>query len=255
MGGWGLNIGGSSGKQKSTTESDLSQTGQRISNEYTSGWNTGQTRTSNWTPEQQRLASQLSGYLSGSWGGTNADKLAMSSLKRAASGEGYADIVNPEATDRLYAAVEKQTLEDLLPKSTNTIANQANLSGMLRSGQGLQMQLDNRNNIVNNLATQLAQMKYSDEQASRDIAREREARQIDAANSMIANNPTQRNIQNLLQYLGIRGATSESRQSQSQEQQQQDIAETLLKHLYEKTKGKTSGMNVGLGGSLTQFAG
>jgi hypothetical protein len=59
-------------------------------------------------------------------------------------------------------------------------AGQANIGGMLHSGTGQKLVTDEMGRIVRALSEQLAGLKYSDEQQRRDVAREREGRQLSA---------------------------------------------------------------------------
>jgi hypothetical protein len=245
--GFGLSLGGSSKKEKSTTDREQELSGTTNTTGQSSGW--GGSQSSFWTPEQQGLAARLSGLLGGSWGGTSqAQKTGVDSLTRAATGQGYQNIIDPKASNELYASIEKQTLEDILPKATNAIAKEANLAGMLRSGPALQMQLQNRNEVVNQLMQTLSGLKYQDETQRRDIEREREGRQASAGQALITSDPQQQQINNILSMLGIRGSASETSRQSTQQQSTEDIARQLDEFI--KSKGKTTGMSAGLSAGL-----
>lgn len=145
--------------------------GGQIQTGMDSGWAQGQTQA---TPYENQALEALSRYLSG-----NQD--AQAAYQRAMTGQGYTNYVDPKANEERYAAIEKQTLEDILPKTTQAIAKNANLSGMLRSGPAVQMQLDNRNAVVNNLSNTLASLKQQDEEAKRNMMATREGRQLEGA--------------------------------------------------------------------------
>lgn len=301
--GIGLSFGGSKQKQegKSTTTQNLTgqtttdQTGQSNTQQQQNTVGTGQTNTSLWTPEQQRLAqlfgTNLTQGLQTGFQPTTYQQTALNqlgqfqagspqvteALQRAMTGQGYQNIVDPAANDAKYAAIEKQTLQDILPKVIQGTANQANLAGMLRSGKGMQLQLDNVGQITNQLANTLATLKQQDEQQRRQIELDREGRQLPAAQQaqgnqlaqlqagfqyggaeqdMQYNNPL---TQQLMQFLGLRGqATQDTTQQQQQTgttatQTQQKTVEDMIRDLYQQTqtKGKTTGMsggfNLGLG--------
>lgn len=239
--GLGISFGSSSKKEKGTQERDQTLTGTTSTTGQT--WGTGGTQSSFWTPDQQNLASKLSGYLSGNWGATPQQQTGIDALTRAATGQGYGSIVDPTRANELYASIEKQTLEDILPKATRAIAGEANLAGMLRSGPAMQMQLESRNQIVNQLMQTLAGLKYQDEQQRRQIEQEREGRQASAGQALFANDPNQQAIGNIMQLLGIRGATTEATQQQSSQQSTENIARILNELV--KSKGKVSGSNAG----------
>lgn len=242
--GLGLSFGSSDQKQKSTRDQNV--TGTTTQSGSASGW--GNTQSSFWTPEQQGLASQLSGFLSGTFGQpTKRDQIANQALKRAASGEGYANIIDPAASDAMYAAIEKQTLEDILPKATRAMANEANLAGMLRSGPALQMQLDQRDQIVNELSKTLSGLRYQDELQRRQIEQDREGRQMTGAQALISANPQQQKINNILQMLGLRGTATEATQQQSQQQSIENLARTLVEKIKGKGSQDSNGLSLGLG--------
>ena len=101
-------------------------------------------------------------------------------LSRALTGEGYQNIIDPTATENLYKSIEERTLKDILPQVMRGAANEANIGGMLHSGTGQKLITDQMGEIVRALSEQLSALKYSDEQQRRDIAREREGRQLTA---------------------------------------------------------------------------
>lgn len=104
---------------------------------------------------------------------------ANSAAKRSASGD-YKDIVDDKATDALYHSIKAQTLKEL-PELQNTLANNANLSGMYFSGGHEKLQGDLLSDTQTSLLNKLAEMKYGDEQQRRDIALDREQRQLSGA--------------------------------------------------------------------------
>jgi hypothetical protein len=262
--GIGFSFGGSKDKNKSETDRTQAVTGTNA------GSISGSQQQSFWTPEQSNLAGILSNTLLGNLQNpdTQTQKLisgfqtgkgpaaaAAAAYKRAATGQGYGDIIDPKATEAMYAAIEKQTLEDILPKTTNAIAGNANLAGMLRSGPALKMQLENRNQIVNELAKQLMSLRYSDEQQRRQVAQEREGRQMAGAQGLQGLteakinagmvDPQQATINNIMTMLGIRGTTTQQTQQNTSEQMTRALDE------YIKSKGKGSsgsaGFSLGLG--------
>lgn len=101
-------------------------------------------------------------------------------LSRALTGQGYSNIVDPAAAERLYQSIQQRTMQDILPQVMRGAANEANIGGMLRSGTGQKLVTDEIGRITNALAEQLATLKYEDERQRRDIEREREARQLQA---------------------------------------------------------------------------
>lgn len=230
--GIGFSFGDSDKKEKSTTDRTQTMSGQ------TSSWNGGQTsgsgssQASFWTPQQQQLAGKLSGYLSNSWGKapTAVQQTGLDALSQVATGK-YSD----DAMNSYYQALKKETLENLLPEATNTIAKQANLYGMLNSGAGLEQQLNKRNEIVNSLASTLANMQMQTQQG-------REGRQASAAQALIASDPRQQQIANIMSMLGIRGTTSETSQQAGQTSQQsiENLARTLTDYIQQKGKGSAS---------------
>lgn len=101
-------------------------------------------------------------------------------LQRALTGQGYQNIVDPEAAERLYGAIQERTFKDILPQAVRSAAGEANIGGMLHSGTGQKLVTDEIGRIARALSEQLATLKYSDEQQRRDIERERESRQLTA---------------------------------------------------------------------------
>lgn len=161
-----------------------------------------------WTPEQKKASGQLWGsvmqpgykdYVSIYTGqptdieqsgldllkdyGAGSSQLmeqGSGALSRALTGQGYQDIIDPAAAERLYASIQDRTMKDILPKAIESASTQANVGGMLRSGTGQQLVTDEIGRVVRALSEQLAGLKYSDEQSRRDILREREGRQTQA---------------------------------------------------------------------------
>ena len=229
--GIGFSFGDSDKQEKSTTNRTQTMGGTSTSETtgQTSGW--GSSQASYWTPQQQKLASQLTEVLGSSWGKpTEAQQTGIGALTQAATGN-YSD----DAMNAYYAALKKETLENLLPEATDTIAKQANLYGMLNSGAGLQQQLDKRNEVVNSLASTLANMQLQ-------TARDREGRQMEAAKALISNDPHQQQINNIMSMLGIRGQTSETSQQAGKTSQQsiESLARTLTDYIRQKGKGSAS---------------
>jgi hypothetical protein len=101
-------------------------------------------------------------------------------LSRALTGKGYSNIVDPAAVEKLYAAIQDRTFQDILPQAVRSAAGEANIGGMLRSGTGQKLVTDEIGRVARALSETLAGLKYSDEQQRRDIAREREGRQLSA---------------------------------------------------------------------------
>lgn len=105
---------------------------------------------------------------------------ASAALQRALTGQGYSNIIDPTATENLYSSIQERTLKDILPQAVTAAAGEANVGGMLHSGTGQKLVTDQIGQIVRALSEQLSTLKYSDEQQRRDIAREREGRQLSA---------------------------------------------------------------------------
>jgi len=160
-----------------------------------------------WTKEQQKTAKTLGNYIqpligAGSPAYTGqlvapmspAESTAQSQLTqwlgapsptmgasqdaymRALTGN-YQPIVNDQATTALYNQIRNQIINRDLPELQNTMAKNANLSGMYFSGPHAENQRKLLETTGANLADILAQLRYGDEQTRRDIARERESRQ------------------------------------------------------------------------------
>lgn len=251
----GLSLGtGSSDSHSRTSQLQrqrASQTQRTQGTTDTSG--AGQVQSSFWTPQQQSLASNLSGYLSGGFGQPSAwQQAGTSAMQQAATGQGYKDIVDPKAAQDLYASIEKQTLEDILPKATQALAGQANLQGMLRSGPALQMQLNQRDQIVNELAKTLSGLKYQDETQRRDIEREREGRQMPAGQAMTQMDPNQAAINNVMQMLGIRGTSTETSETQQHGESMTEALQRIWNSMFQRGYGSGGGsqQSLGFGGSF-----
>jgi hypothetical protein len=161
-----------------------------------------------WTPEQKKTSGQLWGKViqpgfgdyqsiySGQptdieqmglsqlrqYGGGSGQLMEQGSgaLSRALTGQGYQNIVDPGAAEKLYGAIQDRTMKDILPEAVRAASTQANVGGMLRSGTGQKLVTDEIGRITRALSEQLAGLKYSDEQTRRDVARERESRQTQA---------------------------------------------------------------------------
>lgn len=159
-----------------------------------------------WSPEQKKTSRSLyggviaPGFESSPYTGqpTDTERTALSQLQqygqaqpqymqqaggalsRALTGEGYQNIVDPAAAERLYGSIQDRTLKDILPQAVTAASNQANIGGMLHSGTGQKLVTDEIGKIVRALSEQLSTLKYSDEQQRRGIAREREGRQLSA---------------------------------------------------------------------------
>lgn len=259
--GFGFNIGGSKNKQESNQERNQNITG------TSSGNVSGTNQTSFWTPDQQNLAGMLSNMMLGSMGGQQANQTSdmiakfqgglkgvKGAFRRAATGQGYENIVDPTAANNMYAAIEKQTLEDILPKSAAALSKNANMAGMLRSGPALKMQLENQGQIVNELSKTLSGLRYSDEQQRRQIAQDREGRQMAGAQGLMGVrqaqinaglvNPQQNQINNILSMLGIRGTTNQT----TDQNTSQNMTQILQDYL--KSNGKNSGMSGGFNASF-----
>jgi hypothetical protein len=105
-------------------------------------------------------------------------------LSRALTGQGYGSIVDPAAAERMYQAIQDRTMKDILPKAVESASTQANVGGMLRSGTGQQLVTDEIGRVARALSEQLAGLKYQDELQRRDVAREREGRQLQGLGQM-----------------------------------------------------------------------
>jgi hypothetical protein len=247
----GLSWGTGSSKQGTTTSAieklRSSETQRRQSEQDITG--SGTSEQSFWTPEQQSLAAHLSGYLGGTMGGAPSawQQAGTSAMQRAATGQGYSNIIDPKASNELYASIERQTLEDILPKATQALAGQANMAGMLRSGPALQMQMEQRDQIVNELAKTLAGLKYQDETQRRDIEREREGRQLPAAQAMTQTDPNQAAINNIMQMLGIRGTATEATQTQQHGETMDQVLQRIWRSMFDRSYGSSRSSNQSLG--------
>lgn len=164
----------------------------------------------NWTKEQQELAKKLGSYFSGQAGkgvpayegdfvapvskyeqkaldtlgsylseDSGIQPAATTAVTKALTGD-YKDIVDPATTRALYERIKKQALTQDLPELQETLAKNANLSGMYFSGPHTHEQFKLLGDTEEQLLNILANLEYSDEQTRRDIAREREARTISA---------------------------------------------------------------------------
>jgi hypothetical protein len=133
------------------------------------------------TDIEQMGINQLSAY---GQGGQQLVGQGEGALSRAMTGQGYQDIVDPAAAERLYASIEQSTMKDILPKAIESASTQANVGGMLRGGTGQQLITDEIGRIVRALAEQKAGLQYKDEQDRRTIGREREARQLQGLGQM-----------------------------------------------------------------------
>jgi hypothetical protein len=196
------NYGSSSSKQKGSSaysknfwtpgQTDVSNL---LGNQIMTGFAQGMDQFSTPTDYEQQALGNLKDYQSG----ISPDQQA--AYQRAITGKGYDNIIDPSTTDALYNAIEKQTLESTLPRTTKAIAENANLSGMWNSGPAAQMEIDNRNQVVNQLATTLAQMRANDEQQRRQIALQREQNQLPAAQAL--DTATQNRLATGFQYGGL----------------------------------------------------
>lgn len=181
------NYGSSSSKSKGSSaysknfwtpgQTDVSNL---LGNQIQQGFGQGMDQFSTPTDYEQTALGNLANFQQG----LSPDQQA--AYNRAITGKGYDNIIDPATTDALYQGIQKQTLEDVLPRTTKAIAENANLSGMWNSGPAAQMQLDNRNQVVNQLATTLAQLRSNDEQQRRQIAMQRENNQLPAAQALDA---------------------------------------------------------------------
>lgn len=138
---------------------------------------TGSPFTGQPTDIEQTALSQLKGY-----GEAQPSYMgeAGGALSRALTGQGYSNIVDPAAAERLYGAIQDRTMTDILPQAVKSASTQANVGGMLHSGTGQKLVTDEIGRIVRALSEQLAGLKYGDEQARRDVAMQRENRQLQA---------------------------------------------------------------------------
>lgn len=132
--------------------------------------------------EQQGLGS-LGQYLSG--GPSKTLGTAQDAIQRALTGD-YADIVSPESTQKLFSRIKEQTLGTVLPELQDTLAKNVNLSGMYFSGPHMESQRKLQETTGEQLLNTLAQLEYSDEQKRRDVALERERRQLEAVPSALS---------------------------------------------------------------------
>lgn len=238
-----------------------------------------------WTPEQQQLSKTLGPWLQ-SWIGQGATPYggqfvagpskyeqgaldwlnkymgktpatygqAEGAVSRALTGD-YKDIIDPTATEKFYGAIEKDVLKRILPKTTENLAQNANLAGVFRSGRHAQTQLENVADITSRLGETLAGLRHADEQTRREIARERERRQIEAVplTGMAANLPLQQ-VQAGLTY----GALPRQLEQKGLESRFQEFLRTLpennpllqLMMSYLSQKGQMTGESAGRSKSL-----
>jgi hypothetical protein len=112
-------------------------------------------------------------------------KWATEAARKALTGD-YKPIVDDAATDALYQRIKNQMLTRELPELQETLAKNANLSGMYFSGTHSGQQHELLGDTTARLMDTLSQLKYQDEQARRDIAREREARSLAAIPEALA---------------------------------------------------------------------
>ncbi len=118
---------------------------------------------------------------------TWAQGQASGPLQQAQSG----NIINDVATDALYQRIKDQILNRELPELQNTAANNANLRGMYFSGGHEKMQTDLMKNAQGQLLDTLANLKYSDEQARRDLEATREGRTYDTLANLLGTGMSQ----------------------------------------------------------------
>lgn len=94
------------------------------------------------------------------------------------------DIISDQATSDLFQRIKDQTLREL-PELQNTLAKNANLSGMYFSGGHENLQGDLLKDTQANLLDTLANLRYSDEQARRDLEATREGRTYDTLANLL----------------------------------------------------------------------
>ena len=128
------------------------------------------------TDIEQTALSQLQGYS----GTPQYMGDASGALSRALTGKGYDQIVDPAAAEKLYGAIQDRTFQDILPQAVKSASTQANVGGMLRSGTGQKLVTDEIGKVTRALMEQLSALKYSDERQRRDVAMQREGRQLQA---------------------------------------------------------------------------
>lgn len=160
---------------------------------------------------------------------------ANSTLNNAQS----SDIIDPAATTALFNQIKDQTINRDLPELQNTLANNANLSGMYYSGGHEKAQGQLLSDTESNLLNTLANLRYSDEQAKRDLASQREARQYNTLADILGTSANQQ-YQDIATQQNV-GQQREARQLDaaqlaSQLGQQQD-----LEPLQKATAGMTYG--------------
>jgi len=165
-----------------------------------------------WTDEQRSVANRLGKWLEGTVGkpspGFTGERVAGLSPQESqglnllgqytssgvpglqtraaeeytrAMDQNYKPIVDPATSEALYASIRNRVMGVDLPDLQNTIARNANLRGMYFSGVHSGQQHRLLGDVASRLAETLANLKYRDEQARRDIARERERRAYEAA--------------------------------------------------------------------------
>lgn len=101
------------------------------------------------------------------------------------------NIIDDAATDALFQRIKDQQINRVLPELQNTLANNANLSGMYFSGGHEKLQGDLLQETSASLLDTLAQMKYGDEQARRDLEAQREERRYGTLSDILKTSGTQ----------------------------------------------------------------
>jgi hypothetical protein len=145
-------------------------------------------------PQQYNMANrQLSNVMNNNYSSAIVDPTQTRSLYDWAQGQALGtmegaqskDIVSDQATTDLYKRMVDQVLKRDLPGLQNTVANNANLRGMYFSGGHEGMQTDLLKDAQSNLLDTLANLRYGDEQARRDLEATREARRYDTLGNVL----------------------------------------------------------------------
>lgn len=146
---------------------------------------------SQWSSAETALNKNMTGN---AWDGSATNNLFNSSLNRINSTllpSQSKDIVSGESTDALFKTIKDKALNEILPETQNAIAKNANLSGMYFSGKHAGEQFDASKDMNARLVEQLANMKYGDEMARRNLETQREARTYNTLDNLIGNTNTQ----------------------------------------------------------------
>lgn len=130
------------------------------------------------------------------------------------------DIIDEAATDALYESIKRQVLEDELPELQNTLAGNANLSGMYFSGQHEVLQNDLLSDVQGQLLDTLAELKYEDETQRRELEAAREERSYSTLADLLGSSTDQ-------QYTDINTGYDIAQDREARELEAADLASEL----------------------------